>query len=103
MRKNLVDIGVPYENQSSDSGVQNFQTLFHDQEEGQGIIIPPRSVLRMRVGQEEVPFCIIKFESKSRRHDFIASRAPGILAQPGMEKFLRDLVILRSINLAGFM
>lgn len=53
---------VPYENRGSDDGVQNFQTLFHDQEERHGTAIPPKSM--MRVERSEVPFGTMKFESK---------------------------------------
>lgn len=31
-------------------------------------MISPRSVLKMRVEREEVPFCGTRFESKAQRH-----------------------------------
>lgn len=41
--------------------------LLVDQEGGQGAIIPLRSVLKIRVEREEVPFYSIKFEPKLHR------------------------------------
>lgn len=50
-----------------------------------------------------MPFGTVKFELRSCRHNLFESWANRILAHPDMEKFLEDLVILRSINLVGFM
>lgn len=49
-----------------------------------------------------MPFGTLRFESKSRRYDFFELWVSHILGQPSMEKFLEDLGILRSINLARF-
>lgn len=35
--------------------------------------IPPRSVLRMRLEREDVPFCGIRFEFKTQRHQALIS------------------------------
>lgn len=99
----MVEAGTPYETRGSDSGVQAFQTFFLDNEEGQGIIIPPRSILRMQVERLEIPFSTLKFEPKFRRHDLFESWVGRILAQPNIEAFLDDLSILRFVNLAQFM
>lgn len=68
--------------------------------EGRGITIPPRFIIRIHMEPSEVPFGMVKFELKARRHDLFESWATRILA---MERFLKHLGILRSINLARFM
>lgn len=62
---------------------------------GEGAIIPPLSVLKMRV--EKVPLCTINFASKTNRHHQLDSWAETILAQPGMKKKFNDLGIMRAI------
>lgn len=48
-----------------------------------------------------MPFCNVKFELKSCRYNLFELWISRILAQK-MEKFLKDLGILRSIYLAQF-
>lgn len=96
--KDLVEAGYPFKYKSADSftsGVplnnQSFQTLLHDSENGEGELIPPKSVLRMRIEREEVQFYNIKFESKAQRHQFFDKWAGHILAQPGMRELFNDI------------
>lgn len=44
---------------------QVFGTLFHDNDDGEGSVVPPRYVLRMRIEREEIHFYNIRFESKT--------------------------------------
>lgn len=57
----------------------------------------------MRVKLLEVPFEIIKFESKTRRHQEFKTWAESIFAQLGMEEFSEDLGILKPMKYALFM
>lgn len=41
--------------------------LFREHNEGHEVIIPPRSIITMRLERSKVPFGIIKFKSKSRQ------------------------------------
>lgn len=45
-----------------------YRTMFRDNSYGEGSVIALRSILRMRVGREEVPMYDIRFESKAQRH-----------------------------------
>lgn len=45
--------------------INKFWTLSGDNDDGEGSVIPPWSVLMMRIGREEVLFCGIRFESKT--------------------------------------
>lgn len=56
---------------SSGSGTldSNPPELFRDNNNGEGLVIPPRSFLKMRVEREKVPFCGIRFQSKMQRHE----------------------------------
>lgn len=57
--------------------------------------IPPRSILRMRVERSELPFSLMRFESKARRHDLFNACAAHVLRQPDMPSFLEELGVLR--------
>lgn len=52
----------------------------------------------MRVEKEEIPFCTIRFVSKTQQHEKFDARAKLILAQPGMPKKFQDLAIIRAIT-----
>lgn len=43
-----------------------YKTSFRDNDDGKGSIIGPRSILRIRVEREEVPWCDICLESKAQ-------------------------------------
>lgn len=73
-------------------------TLFRDHPEGHGVTIPPRSILRMRVERSELPFSLMRFESKARCHDIFNAWAAHVLSQPDMPGFLEELGILRPIQ-----
>lgn len=75
-----VEAGVPFEDRDSAGGAQNFQTLFRDHPEGHGVTIPPRSILRMRVERFELPFSLMRFESKARCHDILNAWAAHVLS-----------------------
>lgn len=49
LAKGMVEAGSPFEYRSSDSSAepQSFKTLFMDNKDGEGAIIPPRSVLKI--------------------------------------------------------
>lgn len=56
---------------SSGSGTlldhQVFWIFFHDDDYGEGLVIPPRFVPRIRIDREEVPLCSTRFESKMQK------------------------------------
>lgn len=93
---------MPFEDGSSDSSeeTQGFRVLFNDSTDGEGVIVPPRSVLRMRIEKEEVPFCAINFLRKSSHQEKFDSWADIIFAQSGMKKKLNDLGIMRALTQA---
>lgn len=91
---------VPTEGSSSAKGVQSFQTLFRDNNEGHGVTIHPRSVVRMRVERSEMPFGFVRFEAKTRRHADFKTRMNHILTQADMGKFLEDIGVLRPLQYA---
>lgn len=98
MAKDLVKVGTPLEDRSSDSFEKSdgFKTLFNDSTDGEGVIVPPRSVLRMCIEKEEMPFCAINFLSKNNHHKKFNSWVDVMLAQPKMKKKLNDLGIMSS-------
>lgn len=70
-----------FDYQSSDSSdsempldQQTFWTLFHDNDDGEGSVFPPRSVLWMMIEREEFPFYGIRFESKMQRTNSSTNR-----------------------------
>lgn len=95
-----VEAEAPAEGASLEGGVQNFQTLFRDNEDGHGVTIPPRSVLRMCVERPEIPFGFIRFESKVRRHNDFQSWYDLMLSQADMGKILDDIGVLRPLRYA---
>lgn len=50
--------------------------LYRDSNDNEGYFISPRSILRMQVKREEVPWCNIYFESKAQRLNYLISE-PG--------------------------
>lgn len=56
--KDLVEAGPPYANRSLDSSgkSQNFHALFIDNKDEEGMIIPPRPILKMYIQKEECLF-----------------------------------------------
>lgn len=78
--KDLVEACSPSEYRSSDSSMsgvplnrQAFETLIRDGDNGKGAMVPQRSVLRMRIQREEIPFYSLKFESKPTGINFLIS------------------------------
>lgn len=98
VRQAPVEAEVPFESRGSAGVVQSFQTLYRDHSEGHGVTIPPRSVLRMRMERSELPFSLMRFESKARRHYLFKTWAAHVLGQPDMKSFLEELGILRPIQ-----
>lgn len=71
--------------------------LFRDNDDREGSVIPPSSVLRMKVEREEAPFCGIRFESKTRRHQAFDKWAGRVLALPEVKKLLNRVGVLKAI------
>lgn len=69
--KDPIEVGSLFEYMSLDSSMsgasQTFQILFADHNDCEGTIVPPRSVLKMRVEKEEVFFL---HESQTNRPAF---------------------------------
>lgn len=65
--KGFVEAGTPFEDRSSNSFAESegYRTLYPDNNDSKRVVIPPRSVLRMRVEKDEMPFSAIHFLSKS--------------------------------------
>lgn len=85
----LVEANSAFEYRISDSsgsgtllGRQVYRTLFGDNGDEEGSVIPLWFVLRMRVEREEVPFFGITFESKMQRHQAFDKWAARVLALP---------------------
>lgn len=85
--KTPAEVGSLFKYRSLDSSVsgvhvnkQTFWTLFHDNYDGEGATIHPRSVLRMYIEREEVPYCVIKFEYKADKHQAFDMWVKHILA-----------------------
>lgn len=64
VRQAPIDAEVTFECRGSDGGVQNFQTLFRDNNEGHRISLPPKCVIRMRVERSELPFKMVRFDQR---------------------------------------
>lgn len=95
-----VEAETPAEGSSSAGRVQSYQTLFRDNDEGHGVTVPPRSVVRMRVERSELPFGLIRFEAKARRHTDFKTWMDHILSQADIGKFLEDVGVLRPLQYA---
>lgn len=63
-------------------------------------MIAPRSILRMRVEKEEIPYSEVRFMSKTHQHERFKAWAKNIFAQHEMPKNLHDLGIMRAITQA---
>lgn len=102
LAKGFTEAGTPFEDGSSTStgDSDGYQTLFSDNVEGKGLVIPPRSILRMRVNKEEMPLSEVCFISKTHQHEKFKEWAKEMLAQPGMSKKLLELGIMRLITQA---
>lgn len=68
MTKGLIKAGTPFEDWSSNSSTESddCRMLYPDNNEGKGVVIPPRSILHMRVEKEEVPLWTVWFVSKAQ-------------------------------------
>lgn len=69
MEKNKTEADIPFEQSSDSYGSavpRDHQAPFMDHEEGNGILIEPRSILRMRVEKGEVSWSDIEFKVKSQ-------------------------------------
>lgn len=88
---------TPFEDRSSNSSVESegYRTLYPDNNDGKGAMIPPLSILRMRVEKEEMSFSTVHFLSKSHQHKKFKEWAKVILAQSEMSTRLNDLGIKR--------
>lgn len=97
-----MEASSPLEKRSSNSSRESyeFKTLFPHRKDGEGAVVPPHSVMRMRVKKEEVSFYTINFASETSRHEKLDSWAETILAQPRMKKKLNELGIMRAISQA---
>lgn len=80
--------------------LQVYWPLFRDNDDSDGSVIAPRSVLRMRFEREEVPFYGVRFKSKSQRHQASDKCVVRVTAQPGVKKLLNQLGITKSITQA---
>lgn len=100
VRKAPIEAEVPAESSSSAGGAQSFQTLFRDNNEGHGVTISPRSVVRMRVERSEMPFGFVRFEAKTRRHAGFKTWMDHVLSQADMENFIEDIGVLRPFQYA---
>lgn len=57
-------------------------------------------MIRMRVEHSELPFGMVRFESKVQRHQDFKGWVDHVMAQDGIEKFLEDVGVLRPIQYA---
>lgn len=91
--KGFTEAGTPFEDRSSNSSVETdgYQTLYPDNNEGKGVVISPRSILRMRVEKEEMPYCAMHFMSMTHQHEKFEAWTKEILGQQGMPKKFLDL------------
>lgn len=67
MANEMHEAGIPFESMDEDKH-HDYQTLFGDHPEGEGIIVDPRSILRMRIEKVEVPWSDLRFETKAQSH-----------------------------------
>lgn len=102
VNKGFTEAGTPFEDGSSASTGESegYRTLFRDDAEGKGMVIPSRSILRMRVNKGEMPLSEIRFVSKTHHHEKFQTWVGIMLDQPGMCRKFQDLGILRAITQA---
>lgn len=100
--KSFTEADTSFEDQSSNSPAESdgYRTLYPDNNEDKGVVVPPQSILRMMVDKEEMPFCAVWFVSKTQQHQKFDAWAKLILAQPGMPKKFQNLGIMRAITQA---
>lgn len=98
--KGFTEAGTLFEDKSSNSSVESegYWTLYPDNIEDKGVVIPPRSIMCMMVDKKEMPFSEVCFVNKAQQHEKFEEWAKNILAQPGMPTKLHNLGIIRSIT-----
>lgn len=69
--KGFTETGTSFEDRSSNLSAESdgHRTLYPDNNEGKGVVVPPQSMLRMRVEKEEMPFCSVRFVSETQQHE----------------------------------
>lgn len=72
---------------------QVYRMLFPDNDNDEGSVVGPRSILGMRVKREEVPFSNIQFEPKAQRYQIFDKWAGRVMAQPGIKNLFNKLGI----------
>lgn len=64
-----LDTSAPFESTDEDED-HTYQTLFWDQGEGEGIVINPRSILRMCIKKAEAVSVDPQLQSKAQSHQY---------------------------------
>lgn len=103
VEKNRTEADVPFEHFSVSSGsaaLRDHQTPFMDHKEGEGIIIHPRSVLRMRVEKGEVCWSDIDFEAKSQTNASFGKWATALMARKEYSGKIVSAGVGRALNLS---
>lgn len=67
-------------NSSGESVFLEYKTPFMDHKEGEGILVNPRSILRIKVERTKVCWIELRFEAKSEGNVTFANWAPALLA-----------------------
>lgn len=75
-----------------------YKPLFKDNDDGEGSLIGPRSILRVQVEREEVPWCDICFKSKAQCHQSFYKWARRIMAKPSVTKLFNKLGIRQALT-----
>lgn len=76
---------------------QVYWILSGDNDDDEGSVIPPRSVLRIRVEREEVPFYGVRFESKMQRQQALDKWAGRVPALSRSEEIAQRVGVLMAI------
>lgn len=86
---------VDFESTSSERPLAHhvYKTLFLDNKYGDGSMISPRSIFRMRVDKAEVPWSDIQIEIKSQRHLAFDKWVGWVFTDPEVVKLFNKISI----------
>lgn len=76
-------------------------TPFLDHKDGEGIVLNPRSILRMRVERTKVPLAELRFESKSQTNKSFDNWVTWVLSASSISKMMNKVGIMNGLTIAG--
>lgn len=103
VEKNKTEADILFVQSSDSSGSaipRGHQTPFGDNEEGKGIMVEPRSILRMRVEKGKFCWSDIDFEAKSQTNPAFAQWAGDLMAKREYADRIISTGVGKALNLS---